>query len=328
MHSIKRGSFICAALAVALAAMAPLAVTAQEKYPDRPVTIMVGFAPGGGTDQMARVYARKLGEKLGKPFVTLNREGAGGNLAIQVLSKSTPADGYTIALGSDYITSNVALKRNNYDWATELVPIASVAQWPNVIAVPANSRFKSLGDLIQAAKQPGVSLTFGSAGVGSSQHLSGEMFNAMAGTKLIHVPYRGAALAEADLIAGQTDLMFGSVATAMTLAKAGRIKVLAITSLQRHPEFPDIPTVDESGIKGFNVSPGYYFLAPAKTPKPIVEKLSTAILELSNDTDIKSSLAKMNTLPLNLDSPQTAEYMKREVVKWQDVVKLTGLKVE
>ncbi|WP_257624902.1 tripartite tricarboxylate transporter substrate binding protein [Variovorax boronicumulans] len=314
-------------LAAMLFSSAAQTLMAEEKYPARPVTVMVGFAAGGGTDQMARMYAKKLGDRLGKSFVTLNREGAGGNIAIQTLAKS-PADGYTLALGSDYIASNVALKRNPYDWQAELAPIAAIAQLPNVIIVPPDSKINTVKELIDAARQPGAHLTYGSAGVGSSQHLSGEMFNAMAGTKLVHVPYRGAALAESDLMAGQTDLMFDSVATAIGLAKGGRVKVIAVTSLKRHPELPNVPTVDESGLRGFDVSPGYYFLAPAKTPKPVVSDLSAAVLSISKDPEVQKFMATLNTLPLHLDAAQTGAHMKSEVEKWGKIVESSGLKVD
>lgn len=325
-HLFARGA-LALVMALGINLLAVCGSYAADTYPSRPVSLLVGFAPGGGTDQMARIYARKLSEKFNNQFMVINREGAGGNIAIQALAHY-PADGYTLALGSDYIATNVALKRNPYNWDRDLQPVATIAQLPNVLIVPANSPFNSLADVIAAAKRPGTQLTYSSAGVGTSQHLCGEMFNVMAGTHLTHVPYRGAALAESALLGGQVDMMFDSVATAVVLAKGGKVKILAITSQHRQPYLPDTPTMEEGGLKGFEVSPAYYFLAPAKTPKPIIDKLANAIRETSKAPEVRKFMGTLNAIIVNDGPQETKAHMKSQVETWQHIVAVSGLKVE
>jgi tripartite-type tricarboxylate transporter receptor subunit TctC len=314
-----------------LAAMLSLVVigtaSGADIYPNKPVRIFCGFAPGGATDQLARLYAKKLSEKFGQPFIVENRPGAGGNIAIQVLTQS-PADGYTIAMGANYIAANAAMKRNPYDWERELAPIGMVASTPNILVVPSNSKLESVTDLVREAKKPGNHLTFGSAGMGSSIHLAGELFKFMAGVEITHVPYKGVSPAEVDLMGGTVDMMFGSVSTAIPLVQANRLKALAVTGRERMKALPNLPTIEESGLKGYDVEAVYLMVAPAKIPAPILKSLADAVAEINKQPDVYTFMERIYAKPLSGGPNEAKAFLKAETEKWQGLVQATGLKVE
>jgi len=310
-----------------LATGAAAPVHAAPDYPSKPVHVYVGFAPGGATDQLARLYAAKLSEKFKQPFVVENKVGAGGNTAIQALTQTEP-DGYTIAMGANYVAANAALKRNPYDWERQIAPIALIASTPNVLVVPADSPLSSVPDLIASAKQPGSHLTFGSAGVGSSIHLAGELFKVRAGVPLNHVPYKGVTPAEIDLVAGRVDLMFGSISSAIPLVKGGKLKLLAVTGLSRIPDYPDVPTIDESGLKGFDVSAVYMLMGPAGIARGRLLQLADAVAEINRDPAVEAQIARLYATALDGGPEQARAFLQAEVAKWEDVVRKTGLKLE
>jgi tripartite-type tricarboxylate transporter receptor subunit TctC len=322
MNHVKR------ALLIAMSSLfATAAVQAQENYPSKPVKVFVGFAPGGATDQLARLYAKKLGEKFGQPFIVENRPGAGGNTAIHALTQSAP-DGYTIAMGANYIAANAALQRNPYNWERDLAPIAMIASTPNILVVPTASKLKSVEDLVREAKKPNSYLTFSSAGMGSSIHLAGELFKTMAGVNMTHVPYKGVSPAEVDLMAGTVDLMFGSISTAAPLVTAKKLRALAVTGSQRIKEFPDLPTIDEAGLKGYSVEAVYLMVAPAKVSPDILNRLSGAIGEINRQPDVTQFIEKLYAKPLTGGPAEARSFLKSEVDKWQGVAKATGLKLD
>lgn len=302
-------------------------VDAASDYPSRPVHVYVGFAPGGATDQLARLYAAKLSEKFKQPFVVENKVGAGGNTAIQALTQTEP-DGYTIAMGANYVAANAALKRNPYDWERQIAPIALIVSTPNVLVVPADSPLSNVSDLISAAKRPNSYLTFGSAGVGSSIHLAGELFKTMAGVPLNHVPYKGVTPAEIDLVAGRVDLMFGSISSAIPLVKGGKLKLLAVTGLSRIADYPDVPTIDESGLKGFDVSAVYMLMGPAGIAQGRLMQLADAVAEINRDPAVQAQIARLYATALDGGPDQARAFLQAEVAKWEDVVRKTGLKLE
>lgn len=302
-------------------------VHAASDYPSKPVHVYVGFAPGGATDQLARLYAAKLSEKFKQPFVVENKVGAGGNTAIHALTQTDP-DGYTIAMGANYVAANAALKRNPYDWERQISPIALIASTPNVLVVPADSPLSSVSDVIAAAKRPNSHLTFGSAGVGSSIHLAGELFKTMAGVPLNHVPYKGVTPAEIDLVAGRVDLMFGSISSAIPLVKGGKLKLLAVTGPSRIPDYPDIPTIDESGLKGFDVSAVYMLMGPAGIAQGRLVQLADAVGEINRDPAVQAQIARLYATALDGGPEQARAFLQAEVAKWEDVVRKTGLKLE
>ncbi len=315
-----------AVLVLTSAVGAPTLGQAAETYPSRPVRLLVGFSPGGLTDQLARLYGQKLGEALGKPFVVDNRPGAGGNIAVQMLAQA-PADGYTLVMAANYVAINAALNRNSYDWERDLKPIALVASTPNIVVVPVNSPLHSVRDLIAAGKTPGK-LTYGTAGVGSTTHMAAELFNAMSGTAMTHVPYKGVSPAELDLVSGTVSLMFDSITTAAPLVNSGRLKAIAVTGKQRAPSFPQLPTVDESGLKGFDVEATYMILAPAKTPQPVIDKITAAVAAVTADPTTRKTIEGLYATPMSGGPAETRTYLRKEVAKWQDVVKKAGIKAE
>lgn len=303
------------------------AAHAATDYPQRPVKMYVGFAPGGATDLLARFYADQLTRKLGQPFIVENRPGSGGNVAIQSLTQTTP-DGYTIAMGANYIAANAALKRNAYDWRTQIQPIALIASTPNILVVPPNSPFRSATDVIEAAQKPGSFLTYGSAGVGSSIHLSGELFQAMTKSKLTHVPYKGVTPAETALMASEIQMMFGSPSTEVALVQAGKLKVLAITGLQRMKVFPDIPTLDELGLKGFNVGASYVLVAPAHVPSDVIARLSKAIEEINALAETTAFTDRIYATPMRGGPAEAKAFLESENKKWDKLVEENQLKLD
>jgi tripartite-type tricarboxylate transporter receptor subunit TctC len=314
-----------------LAAVLSLAVvgtaSGADAYPDKPVRLYVGFAPGGATDLLARLYARKLGERFNQTFIVENRPGAGGNIAIQALTQA-PADGYTIAMAANYVAANAAMKRNPYDWERDLMPIGMVASTPNILVVPPGSSLNSVDDLIRQAKRPGNKLTFSSAGMGSSIHLAGELFKVMAGVDMTHVPYKGVSPAEVDLMAGTVDMMFGSVSTAIPLVQTKKLKALAVTGRERMKAMPDLPTIEEAGLKGYDVEAVYFMAAPARIPAPVHERLADAVADINKQPDVQEFMDRIYARPLTGGPEEARAFLKAEVRKWQGVVDATGMKVD
>lgn len=314
-------------LAAVLSLAAVGTACGADAYPDKPVRLFVGFAPGGATDQLARLYARKLGERFKQTFIVENRPGAGGNIAIQALTQA-PADGYTIAMAANYVAANAAMKRNPYDWERDLMPIGMVASTPNILVVPPGSRLNSVADLIRQAKKSDGKLTFSSAGMGSSIHLAGELFKVMAGVDMTHVPYKGVSPAEVDLMAGTVDLMFGSVSTAIPLVQSKKLKALAVTGRERMKAMPDLPTIEEAGLKGYDVEAVYFMVAPAKVPAPVLKQLADAVADINTQPDVQEFMDRIYARPLTGGPDEARAFLKSEVRKWQGVVDATGLKVD
>ncbi|MGV3654368.1 MAG: tripartite tricarboxylate transporter substrate binding protein [Noviherbaspirillum sp.] len=313
------------AAVLGLAAMAT--ASGADVYPNKPVRVYVGFAPGGATDQLARLYAKKLGEKFNQSFIVENRPGAGGNTAIHALTQA-PADGYTIAMAANYVAANAAMGRNSYDWERELMPIGMVASTPNILVVPPNSKLNSVADLVREARKPDNKLTFSSAGMGSSIHLAGELFKVMAKVDMTHVPYKGVSPAEVDLMAGTVDMMFGSVSTAIPLVQAKKLKALAVTGPQRMKAMPDLPTIEEAGLKGYDVQAVYLMAAPARIPAPILKNLADAVAEINKQPEVQAFMDRIYATPLTGGPDEAKAFLKAEMEKWQGVVKATGLKVD
>lgn len=314
---------LSAVLAIACTGFA----SAAASYPERPIKLLVGFSPGAATDTLTRFYAKKMSDKLGQTVVVETRTGSGGNIAVQAVAQSKP-DGYTLVMGANYIAVNAALKRNPYNWESDLTPVSLVASISNLLVVPADSTARTVMDLVNESKQKKKPLTFGSAGVGTSMHMSGELLKALTAVDMQHVAYRGAAPAELDLVAGRIDLMFDSIATAMPLVSSGKLRALAVSGTQRIKFFPDVPTVEEAGIKGFDVTGTYIILAPANLPKGIAQKLSAVIAEISAERDTQEFVDTLYATVLVGGPSEAARVLKEEFEKWQRVVTLTGIKVD
>jgi tripartite-type tricarboxylate transporter receptor subunit TctC len=312
-------------IAVAAATFTQAAVAAQ--WPERPVRMLVGFAPGGGTDATARAIAPKLTELLGQQVIVDNRPGATGNIATDITAKSSP-DGYTILMGTiAALAINPALyEKLPFDPLKDLLPVTRAVDSTNVLVVHPSVPAKSVKELIALAKAK--SLNCGSSGVGGAGHLALELFNLQTGTKIVHVPYKGGGPAMVDLMGGQIQLIFATAASAVGAIKAGKINALAVTTLKRSPLVPDLPTVAETGLKGFEANNWYGIVVPAKTPRAIINRLNKDVSTALLTPNIKELLFKQG-LDSAPESPEAfGAYIKSEHTKWAKVVKAAGLKAE
>ena len=314
-------------LLVVLISLAPFAASAQENYPARPIRFILPFPPGGGTDILGRLLAEKLAANLGQPVVTENRGGAGGNVGAEAAARSAP-DGYTIVLVAPSLAISPTLySKLNYDPVKDFAPISLVATVPNVM-ITQPSMPHSLQDFVSLAKaKPGV-LNFGSGGAGTSNHLAGELFNLVAGTKLVHIPYKGVNLAMQDVLAGNVHLVFIGIPAAAPHIKAGKLRALAVVTPQRSSALPDVPTVAEAGLRDFDVTTWYGVLAPAGTPRPIINRLNAELVKVVHSPEVKDRLAATGTDPLTSTPEEFSAYIQREIAKWGDVIRKAGVKAD
>ena len=309
----------------AVAALAPLLVAApvqaQEAWPSKPVRLVVPFAPGGSTDVVARMLGQKLSAIWGQPVVVDNRAGAGGNLGADQVAKSAP-DGYTLLMASGSITINPQIyRRMPFDTRKDLAPITNVASGPMLVVVPESLPVKTLQELVALAKSRPGALNFGSAGVGSQVHLAAENFASATGIDIAHVPYKGESAGYTDLIGGQVQLMVGNFAAASALLGNGRLRALAVTSKQRSPQLPELPTVAESGYPDFENSGWFGLLAPAGTPPEVLAKVQRDTARVMAETEIKARLYVLGMTPVANTSAEFAQAMDAEMVRWAAVVK-------
>ena len=320
---------ICSLLssAIVLLATLPLQATAAD-YPAKQVRILVGGATGGGVDITARVIAGKLSESLGQQFIVDNRPGASGNIATEIVARAAP-DGYTLLMGTIApLAINPSLYGNlPFDPVRDLAPVSRAADSTNVLVVHPSLPVTNVKTLIAFAKARPGELNYGSAQTGSAGHLAGELFNTMAGVRMVHVPYKGGAPAMIDLISGQLQLIFATAVTAVPQIKSGKIKALAVTTAKRSAILPELPTIDEAGVAGFEVNNWYGIVAPAKTPGTIIRLLNKEIVSVLGAPDVRDTLYKQG-----LDAaPSTPEdfgsYIKSEIAKWSRVVRASGAKV-
>jgi tripartite-type tricarboxylate transporter receptor subunit TctC len=317
------------ALAIGLAASSatfgPRAAAAED-YPARPVRIVIGFGPGASGDVAARVLAQALTRLLGQQFVVENRPGAGSNIATNFVAHA-PKDGYTLLQGTVANTINPAITPNlNFDFAKDFTPIALFTTLPNILVVHPSTGAHSVEDLIRLARRRPGALSFGSAGVGSGSHFSGELFNVMAETKLVHVPYAGTAQALTDLLAGRIQIMFSPASTVLQHVEEGSIWALAATGLQRASAAPDLPTIAESGLAGFDTSGWFGLLAPAGTPRDIVERLAAATRDAANAPDVVATLKPQGFDILPRTSQEFAAFLRNDLAKWSRVAAAAGIR--
>ena len=302
---------------------------AAQAYPARPVRIVVPFPAGGGADFMARVVGQKLGDALGQTFVVDNRAGAAGVIGTDMVAKST-ADGYTLLLGTTgtHATNPAVLANLPYDPARDFAAISIFSNAPFVLCVHPSLPVKNVRELVAFAKKHPGELTYGSSGVGSSTHLGFELFALNAGIKIRHIPYKGLPLAMIDLVAGNTSLVFDSIPSAAPHIKSGRVRVLAIGSPQRSPSLPDVLTVAESGLPGYEMGSWYGLFAPAATPKEIVQRLAAETVKASTSADMRARFAGAGTDPLGLSAEESAALLAREIERWSKVAKQAQIKAE
>ncbi len=308
------------ATAAGLALLAALPATAQSEWPNKPVRMVVPFSPGGSTDVVARLLAQQLGTLWGQTIVVENRAGAGGNLGVDLVAKAAP-DGYTLLLASGSITINPHIyKKLPFDTKKDLMPITNVASGPMLVVVPESSPVKNIKDLIAMAKANPGKLNFGSAGVGSQVHLAAENFADAAKIDITHVPYKGEAPGYTDLIGGQVQLMVGNFAAASALLGNGRLRALAVTGKQRMSQLPDLPTVAESGLPGFENSGWFGLLAPAGVPPEIIAKVQRDTAKVMASTEMKARLYVMGMSPVANSTADFAKQMDAELLRWGTVV--------
>ncbi len=321
---------LCAAfLGLAAVAVPHGAAQAQTAYPAKAIRLIVPFPPGGGTDMIARAVAQKMADQNKWSVIVDNRPGAGGNLGVDAVAKADP-DGYTLVMGQ---TSNLAInptlyKKLPYDPLKDLAPVALVSSSPIVIAVPVNSRFKTFADVVAASKGKPDALTLGYSGNGTVAHLAGELAENAAGIHLRHIPYKGAAQAMTDLVGGQIDLYMSSVPTLLGQVRNGKLKVIAITSAKRSPQLPDVPTLAESGYKGFEAVTWFGILAPAGTPTPILAQLNKAINAALQQPDVADKLRSEGGDVLGGTAEQFSALLKAEVPRWAKIVKDSGASLD
>ncbi|WP_020201778.1 MULTISPECIES: tripartite tricarboxylate transporter substrate binding protein [Cupriavidus] len=317
------------AFAAALACGAAPALRAQPAaWPTKPVRLVVGYSAGGATDVIARLVAVKLGEQLGQSVVVDNRAGANSNVGAELVAKSPP-DGYTLYVYTIANTINASLyDKLGYDPQKDFEPVGLIARIPNILVVNPKLPVKTLADYMRLARSAPEGVTFASSGSGSSIHLSGEMFKMQAKLNMLHVPYRGSAPAVTDLLGGQVQSMFDNTPSSLPHVKAGRLRAIAITSAQRSPLLPDVPTVAESGFPGFDVQSWFALAAPAGTPQPVVERLNAALGKVLAMPDVRQRLQDLAATPEPGTPDQLRKLIASETRRWRDVVKQSGAKAE
>jgi tripartite-type tricarboxylate transporter receptor subunit TctC len=311
-----------------LAGTAPLAL-AQPAWPSQPIRLIVPFPPAGGTDTVSRLLAERITSTAGWNFVIENRPGAGGNIGLDAVAKSKP-DGYTFGMGQ---TSNLAINpalypKMPYDPLKDLVPVALIAGQPLVLVVRAEAPYKNLGDLVAAAKARPGALSMASAGSGTVGHLAGELFGQQAGIKFLHVPYKGAAPAATDLMGGQVDFFLATPQSAIPLVKGAKLRALAVTSAKRLPALADVPTIDESGFKGFEANDWKALVAPAGTPPEIVRTLNAAAEKALAQPEMVSKMLAEGSVPMGGSPEHFVQFLQAEYARWGEAVRKAGVKLQ
>ncbi len=299
----------------------------SQQYPTKPVRIIAPFAPGGGTDFIARLIAQKLTERLGQQVIVENKPGAGGNLGAEFAVKSAP-DGYTLLLVAGSYTVNPSLYKLSFDPVNDITPIVQLSQGPFVVAVHPSVPANNLKELIELARRQPDKLSYASAGSGSITHLASELFLDMAKIKIVHIPYKGTGPALNDTIAGSTQLIFGSVSTTLQFIKSGRLRGLAVTTPRRISALPDLPTVAEAGVPGYEVVLWHGLVAPKGVPRPIVDRLNREANEVLKAKDMGDLLATDGVAPAGGTPEQFRAVIKADIGRWRGVVKQANIKLD
>jgi tripartite-type tricarboxylate transporter receptor subunit TctC len=314
---------ICSGIFLALAVTAACA----QSYPTRPVRVLVGFPPGGGTDIMARLLAPKLSDYLGQQYVVENRPGATTNIASAMVATSAP-DGYTLLFTTSALAINKSLYKNlTYDAERDFAPISVFAESPNLLVAHASAGASVMELLAQARAKPGA-MNYSSAGSGTSQHLAGELFKARTGAQIVHIPYKGTAASLTAVIAGEVHFSFANVPAILGHVKSGRLRALAVLSPKRSALMPDVPTMKEAGVADVEVPVWYALLAPAATPREIVKALAEATVRAAHSPELNQKLVEQGTEPVGNTPEEFARMLKEEVARWAEIVRISGAKPE
>jgi len=312
-----------------LLALAAAPFAFAQAWPSKPIHFVVPYPAGGPVDSVARLLGQKVGERLQQPIIVENKPGAGGNIGADSVAKA-PADGYTILMGAVATHAiNPSLYASiPYDPVRDFIPVTQVASTPNVLVVNPSIPASNVREFIAYAKANPGKLNFGSGSTGSAGHLAGELFNTMAGVQMVHVPYKGAGPAMQDLIGGQIQLMFDNLASSLGQIKAGRVKALAVTTAKRTSLAPDLPTISESGLPGFDISTWFGIFVPAKTPRPIVDKLHAEFTRALAMPDVREAMVKLGAEPVGNSPQEFAAYIRSEADKYAKLVKASGAKAD
>jgi len=304
-----------------------VAAASGQSYPTRPVRMLVGFPPGGGTDIMARLLAPKLSESLGQQFVVENRPGATTNIASAMVATAAP-DGYTLLFTTSALAINMSLYKNlTFDALRDFAPVSVFAESPNLLVAHASAGASVKELLAQAKARPGA-MNYSSAGAGTSQHLAGELFKARTGAQIVHIPYKGTAASLTAVIAGEVQFSFANVPAILGHVKSGRIHALAVLAPKRSALMPDVPTMQEAGVEGVEVPVWYALLAPAATPREIVRALNDATVRAARSPELKQKLVEQGAEPVGNSPEEFAAMLKSEVARWAEVVRISGAKSE
>nr|WP_194724949.1 tripartite tricarboxylate transporter substrate binding protein [Noviherbaspirillum malthae] len=301
---------------------------AADTYPSKPIKWVVPFTPGGAMDTMARTLGEKMSQSMKQPVIIENRPGAGGVVGSTTVAKSEP-DGYTMMIVSIGHAVNPSLyPKLSYDPIKDFEPVSLVGIVPNVLVINPGVKANNVSELVALAKQQPGKLTFASAGSGTTIHLAGELFASMADVDILHVPYKGSAPAVTDLMGRQVDMMFDSVSSAKPYIDSGRLKPLAVTTTKRSSVLPNVPTVAEAGIKGYELSGWYAVFVPAKTPQPVVNRINEELVKALKQPDVKARFAQIGAEPVGSSPAELAKYLKSETAKWSEIVRARNIKAD
>ena len=316
-----RGAF---ALTLALAVAPALA----QNYPSHPVKVVVPYAVGGSADVYGRVLAAKLSEAMGQPFVIENRPGGGAVIGTDAVAKSAP-DGYTVLVMSNTHTVNETLiPKKPYDLMRDLAPVTGINSQDLLLVGSPNLKASNLKELLALAKKEPGKLNYASSGPGTPYHMAGELFKHMAGVDIVHVPHKGSDQARTAVLGSQVDLMFDAISTIVGQVNAGKLKALGTTGNHRSPVTPNIPTIAEAGVPGYEATIWLGLMAPAATPKPVLEQLSAAVNQIINAPDVKNNWAKQGAVPMGMTPDEFGKFLREDIAKWSKLVKDTGMKVD
>ena len=313
---------------VALALTLAAGAAAAQTYPTKAVRLVVPFLAGGSTDIVGRTVAQKLSEMWGQQAFVDNRPGGGTTIGTEMVAKAAP-DGYTLLVTPAPFTINPSLlTKLPYDALTDFAPITLINTTPLVMVVNPGVPAKNVKELIALAKAKPGKLNFGSSGTGGSNHLAGELFDAMAGVKMVHIPYKGNAGALTDIVGGHLDVVYNGITSAVALIRGNKLRALAVTSLQRSAALPDVPTLDESGLKGFEAVAWNGLTAPAKTPRDVIMKINADVIKIVNSPELKERLKADGSDPVGNSPEQYAAFLRNEIAKWAKVIKFANVKPE